>query len=171
MRGVIISVLATAVALGSPPFLGGAYADEAYVCEGGRVAYVRFGELEAMKRKDPCVAAYYGDASLSSGSDQAVDTGPDARAGQTQDGELPVVRTAGSRPVATGTRPNAVPASKEMPRIATPPAPVAVRRVATSAPVARAPAPLPVAHPETDFRNVRILNAAPGESSIFRHAR
>lgn len=170
MRGVIISVLA-AVALGSPPFHGAAYADEAYVCEGGRVAYVRFGELEAMKRKDPCVAAYYGDASSSSGSDQAADAGPDARAGQTHEGELPVVRTAGSRPVAGGAPPNAVPASKEMPRIATPPAPVAARRVATSAPVARAPAPLPVAHPETDFRNVRILNAAPGESSIFRHAR
>ena len=36
--------------------------------------------------------------------------------------------------------------------------------------IERAVAP-PVAHPETDFRNVRILNAAPGEGTIYRHLR
>ena len=63
MRGVLIAVLgalAFVPACSSGIGIGAALADEAYVCEGGRVAYVRFGELEAMKRKDPCVAAYYG---------------------------------------------------------------------------------------------------------------
>ena len=36
-----------------------ARADEAYVCEGGRIAYVKPGELENKKRTDPCVARYF----------------------------------------------------------------------------------------------------------------
>lgn len=168
MRGVVISVL-VAAALGSPPFQGVALADEAFVCEGGRVAYVRFGELEAMKRKDPCIAAYFG-AVVESEQATASEAVTDVRPEQTAGGALPVIRTAGSRP-ATGARTIAAPVLKDMPRLATPPPSAPVRKVASSSPATRAPAPLPVAHPETDFRNVRILNAGPGESAIFRHAR
>lgn len=166
MRGVVISVL-VAVVLGSPLFQGTAWADEGFVCEGGRVAYVRFGELEAMKRKDPCIAAYFG-AVVESDAAMTSETGADARQEQLVGRALPVIRTAGTRP-AIGARTSAVPVLKEMPRLATPSA--SVKKVASNTPAARASAPPPVAHPETDFRNVRILNAGPGESTIFRHAR
>lgn len=34
-------------------------ADEVYFCEGGRMVTVRFGELEQLKRTDPCIAAHF----------------------------------------------------------------------------------------------------------------
>ena len=173
MRSVVISVI-VAVALGNPPFQSAAKADEAYVCEGGRVAYVRFGELEAMKRKDPCIAAYYG------GHPVPLHDPPNSEAqverpDRTAVVPLPVVRTAGERLItATGAMTHAPALSvglKHTPQLAAPSGTPPVRRVAASAPAARARAPWPVAHPDTDFRNVRILNAAPGESPIFRHVR
>lgn len=173
MRSALISILVVLASAGSP-FGGTASADEAYVCEGGRVAYVRFGQLEAMKRKDPCIAAYYG-GTPEEVSDETDDSVADAGAGSTQDAGLPVVRTAGSR-VQAGPRaaPAAVqkmPVLKESPRLAVPPATAASRKVAARQAPPRAPAPLPVAHPDTDFRNVRVLNAGVGESAIFKHAR
>lgn len=168
MKGVLISVLVAAGLVGSP-FHGEAVADEAYVCEGGRVAYVRFGELEAMKRQDPCIAAYYGE--VAEGADGALDvSAAESRPGERADGALPIVRTTGSR-LPASARANAAPVLKNLPRLATPPGPVATQRLAAVKPGNRAPVPPPVAHPETDFRNVRILNAAPGEAEIFRHAR
>ncbi len=172
MRGTLISVL-VAAGLVIPPLQNAAVADEAYVCEGGRVAYVRFGQLEAMKRKDPCIAAYYGEVPASA-PEAAGDEAAMPRAELSADDSRPVIRTTGSRqPVSA--RANPVPVLKELPRLATPPAtPPAAKKIAASTPAprtARASAPPPVAHPETDFRNIRILNAGPGESAIFRHAR
>lgn len=169
MKGVLISVL-VAAGLVSPPFHGSAVADEAYVCEGGRIAYVRFGELEVMKRKDPCIAAYYGEPSERAPDMADVVAAGDHRIDKTDDDALPVVRTAGSRLPATA-RSSAAPVLKDLPRLATPPSSAAAPKLAAAKPATRASAPPPVAHPETDFRNVRILNAGPGEAAIFRHAR
>ncbi len=173
MRGVLISVL-VAVTLGVSPYTGGAFADEAYVCEGGRVAYVRFGELEAMKRKDPCIAAYYG-----AGADDGAaglepgDAEPVLDEAAEAPGTLPLVRTAGTN-ASVAARPNAGPVLKVQPRLVAPQRQIGPRLVAASGPTSgvaqRAVAP-PMAHPETDFRNVRVINAPPGENAVFRHVR
>lgn len=169
MRAVSKSVLGGVLALCASAASQPAQADEAYVCEGGRVAYVRFGQLEAMKRKDPCVAAYYGVTSDGRGDippAAVVDT--DMRNGGD---EVPrVIRTTG-----TATRTVSAPVLSVAPRAAAPGArPLAAPRRTAAASgagtVGRVVAP-PVAHPDTDFRNVRILNAAPGDSGVFRHAR
>lgn len=171
MRGVLISVL-VAMTLGLSPYNGGAIADEAYVCDGGRVAYVRFGELEAMKRKDPCIAAYYGaaDGAVADGTPQDADRAIDR---VDAPGPLPVVRTAGTKGV-VATRKVAAPTLEALPQMAAPPRQAQLRKVASSGAAGgvaeRVVAP-PLAHPETDFRNVRVINAAPGESTVFRHLR
>lgn len=56
-RGAAIAALA----LAAGAWAERAHADEAYVCEAGRVAYVKPGELEEKKRTDPCVARYFDD--------------------------------------------------------------------------------------------------------------
>lgn len=37
-----------------------ARADEAFLCEGGRIVKVPAGRLEAMKQTDPCIASHFG---------------------------------------------------------------------------------------------------------------
>ncbi len=48
-----------AVALVAGSWADPARADEAYVCDGGRIAYVKPGQLDAMKQLDPCIAKYF----------------------------------------------------------------------------------------------------------------
>ena len=36
-----------------------AFADDAYVCDGGRIAYARPETLEKLKQTDPCVQGYF----------------------------------------------------------------------------------------------------------------
>lgn len=150
-----------------------ARADEAYVCDGGRIVTVRVGELEAMKRKDPCIAAYYGikaDASSASPSMSAPAPAPVA-----------VVE-----PPLPARRPSPVmPASAALPQQAAQPHPVAysgdVVTVPRVVPVAfRYAAPRRAGNIETpqaaaaapvDFRNIPIINAVPGEPAVFHHAR
>jgi hypothetical protein len=38
---------------------GSALADDAYVCDGGRLVYARPETLEKLKQSDPCVAGYF----------------------------------------------------------------------------------------------------------------
>jgi hypothetical protein len=57
----VIRLFATAfVALLAGWLVESARADEAYVCEGGRIVDVKLGELERLKREDACIAQYYG---------------------------------------------------------------------------------------------------------------
>ena len=56
VKGCIIA----AVALVAGAWVEAARADEAYICERGRVVYVKPGELETMKLQDPCVAGNFG---------------------------------------------------------------------------------------------------------------
>jgi hypothetical protein len=37
-----------------------ARADDAYLCEDGRIIYVKLGQLEKLKQSEPCIAAYFG---------------------------------------------------------------------------------------------------------------
>lgn len=57
----VMKLLFTAlIALTAGWFVESAKADEAYVCEGGRIVYVKMGQLERLKREDSCIAGYYG---------------------------------------------------------------------------------------------------------------
>jgi hypothetical protein len=47
-------------------------ADEAFLCEGGRIVKVPAGSLESMKQTDPCIAAHFG---LALKTEQRLETG------------------------------------------------------------------------------------------------
>lgn len=55
LKGCLIAV----VALAAGSWAERARADEAYICDAGRVVYVKPGELEAKKLSDPCIARYF----------------------------------------------------------------------------------------------------------------
>lgn len=121
-------------AIGAPV---SAFADEAYVCEGGRIVYVAFGDLERLKRTDACIAAHYGL--------QVAPTAPVAEAGAAKSsngkarGKQAKANAAATMPVATAPSnlaSDATPSDAAAP-IAT--APIATAPVAT-APVAAHPA-------------------------------
>jgi hypothetical protein len=140
-RGAGLAVLA-AWGAGAQP----AFADEAYLCDGGRIVYVKLGDLERMKATDACIASHYG----------LTIAAPPAAAAQ---------------PVATDAARTQAPAKPAPPALSL----TTISEVATPVRAARqqsaATAARPaVAHPATDFRNVTVINAAPGEN-VFRHAR
>ncbi len=144
-------------------------AEEAYVCEGGRVIYVKFGELDLLKRTDPCIAAYYRLDLQEPKAPMAAPENERARPTEARSpapAELAVVKTAGSGQRKVDRAPVSDPAlTKPAQQAASQPSGT-VGRIVDRAP----PAP-PVAHPETDFRNVRVLNAQPGDSALYRHLR
>lgn len=155
-----------------------AEADEAYVCEGGRVVYVRFGELEAKKKSDPCIAAHYArsnrrnaEATANSADEAAPPQLPAVIAGHGGP-PLPVRnsarldrRAAGAPSDEIGPGPGELAEVEEMvlkPRVEA----VAFRhRQRWPAETSDA-----VAGP-VDFRRVPILNARPGEPAVFNHTR
>ena len=55
IKGCIIA----AMTLAAGAWAESARGDEAYVCDAGRVVYVKPGELEVKKLKDPCIARYF----------------------------------------------------------------------------------------------------------------
>jgi hypothetical protein len=181
MRAASMSVLG-ALGLALAAAASSAHADEAYVCDGGRVAYVRFGELEAMKRKDPCIAAYHGGTAAAPSIPDA-DAAPPPVAGDTSalsaaTPVAPVVLVAG--PGARAVPPQRA-AGPTAPQLVSPPRLVRSARAAgkrgnavaekAGGKVVERVAPPPVPHPETDFRNIKLLNAAPGDSAVYRHVR
>lgn len=137
------SIAALAVAASSLAGSFNARADEAYVCDAGRVVYVRPGELEAMKRSDPCIAGYYG---------LTVATPPSSGAARAQT-TPPIEFKTLDAPENHAGREMTVPYRVAM---------------AGTGVVAARNAP-PVAAPDTDFRNVRLLNASPGSDGWYRH--
>lgn len=62
MQLMLKLLVAASAALAAGFLVEGARADEAYVCEGGRVVTVKPGQLEALKQTDDCIAHYYPDA-------------------------------------------------------------------------------------------------------------
>jgi hypothetical protein len=128
-------------------------ADEAYLCDGGRIVKVPFGKLEELKRTDACIAAYYG---LKVVPATRLETG-------TITPPAPVVS-------ATTTQQTAIALPLDGPRsepnmsVAPLPKPAPVRQASAEKPIVRAAA-------GTDYRNVVLLNPAPGDPAIFRHDR
>jgi hypothetical protein len=131
-------------------------ADEAYLCDGGRVVKVPFGKLEEMKRTDACIAGYYGLKVESSTLLETGTIGPPASV-------VPAGVTPGTSIATDGPRPGssqtAAPSPIELPK------PSPVRQAS-----AEKPSP-PRAAAGTDYRNVVLLNPAPGDPAIFRHDR
>lgn len=127
-------------------------ADEAYLCEDGRIVKVAPGQLEALKRTDACIAAYYG---LKIEAAPPIETGaiaPAARRSPAAD--PPPALDKEARPAATA-------ASKPAATVASKPARIALKSIAPSGP--------PRAAAGTDYRNVVVLNAGPGQPAIYRH--
>jgi hypothetical protein len=82
VKGCIIA----AIALAAGAWAETARAEEAYICDAGRVVYVKPGQLETLKREDPCIAKYF---------EQTPSVKPAARAAQV---DLPPAVTAKPRP-------------------------------------------------------------------------
>jgi hypothetical protein len=132
-----------------------ARADEAYVCDGGRIVYVKPGQLEHLKRTDPCIAGYYG-LSVGDGT-QSAHTNSQATSSELveelmlgAENGLKLERDAMTALAGKENRDKPQPAAFVVPK------PAPVKKIAPAA----APA---------DYRNVVILNAAPGASAIYRH--
>lgn len=128
---VIKGCIVAAVALAAGAMAEFARADEAYVCDAGRIVYVKPGELEMKKLQDPCIAKYFETTSTAN--------------------------AAASKPLTD--------AASRVPQSTTS-APIAPIRKADSK-----------SHVEPsgsdrslgDYRDVRIINAAPGADAWFRH--
>jgi len=141
LRGSIAAIaFAAAVVNGTPV----AFADEAFLCGTDRVVYVKPGELEELKRTDPCIAGYFG---------------------LTVNPPLPAKSAPGDAANAPSLDFKKTLGGPEDQANAARPGPW---RVAQAGVTAKHRAP-PVASPGTDFRNVRLINAEPGSDNWYRH--
>jgi hypothetical protein len=122
-----------------------ARADEGFLCEGGRIVYVTFGELDKMKLTDACIAGYFG-------LKVAPATAAAAPAAALKTLESP----AKIAPIALR--------ALQDPDLAHKAGASRIRLVA----IRREP---PKAAEGTDFRNVQVLNAASQSQAVFVHAR
>jgi hypothetical protein len=134
----------------------GAWAADAYLCEGGRIVKVPFGKLEEMKRSDPCVAAHYG-LKVSAAS------APAATPSSIETGTL-----SGSPVPGAGVERTEPPVEATETRAGRGSSPRAERKFQQR--MAEKPSP-PLATPGTDYRNVVLLNPQAGAPTIYRHER
>ncbi len=118
-----------------------AKADDAYICDGGRLVYAKPSTLEKLKATDPCIAKYF----------------------NVMPQPLPQTTPVISQP--TQTKPDALTA-RPVPRLK----PVTGAPVFRDARAPDKPK-TPVATEGTDFRNVRVINAPAGPAEIYRHSR
>lgn len=129
-----------------------ARADDAYLCGPDKVVYVAVADLEMKKRTDPCIAAYYG---------LKVDVPPP-----------PGVKSDAKS--ATKSVVEALPKQNPVEAVHAALKPLTDREIAprTASKIERqASLEPPRALPGTDYRNVKILNAASPDSAWYRHAR
>lgn len=127
---------------------GSVAADEAFLCEGGRIVYVKFGDLERLKRTDACIAGYFG-----------------------LKVEVEVEDKASDRAAAAGKALEAGPAAKAPPpkfRTLNEPA---HQRAAYRVNAGRTAQAVPAAAPAADYRNVSVINASDAASAVFAHRR
>ena len=133
---------AISVVLGFCP--ASAKADEAYLCGPDTVVYVAAADLEAKKRSDPCIAAYYGlkvekvVAAAANAAEKSIKSAEAAKA------PAPEFKTLAASDV---------------------PDRIAPRRERQAALV------MPAASPGTDYRNVRVLNPASADQMWFKHSK
>lgn len=168
-----ISVLAflTAFAVGGFSWTLEARADEAYVCEGGRVVYVRLGELQEMSRSDPCLAAHYARGKRPQGAVTAptVVAGAGAKHGVSLGLVMPPVPD--RKPLAvTG---EVIVVNEPAPQTADAALKPKVEQVVFTheTRAARPSAESGVGATPADFRRIPIINAGPGSEAIFHHTR
>ncbi len=126
---VIKGCVVAAMALVAGAVAETARADEAYVCDAGRIVYVKPGELEIKKLQDPCIAKYFENT--------------------------PTAKPVSPRPVAAA----ASQSSQTTPAGLTGPAAMIDVKPRVE---------LPRTETIGDYRNVRIINAAPGAEVWFR---
>ena len=138
-----------------------AHADDAYVCDGGRLVYARPETLEKLKQTDPCIQAFY----RSTPAAPAAAAAPVATApAQSAPASSPI-----ASPTPSVTAKNKAPSAKPAPLKDT-------RDAAAKAAPSKSESAKPVAAKPiepaagTDFRNVRIINAPDGPE-FFRHDR
>ncbi len=143
-----------------------AIADEAFVCGDGSVVNVKSGDLEIVKRTNPCVARYFGlDVSTnSSETAKAIALGATALLRGDGNTALPLPSRNPNRPdlAQTAGTAGSVASAARTP-ITQPTSQIetgSTRRSAAS-----------LDDLATDYRNVRILNAQPGAAAWFRHNR
>ncbi|MDX2289029.1 MAG: hypothetical protein NW217_09440 [Hyphomicrobiaceae bacterium] len=134
-------------------------ANETFVCEDGSIVTVLPGQLEAMKRTDPCVAAHYG--IRRGGEDQRGAAPPPAPA--------PVASFAPADAPLPERKPNDEIADK-LRALESPDALARSTRDVPLSVAAGGQSPGASAAP-SDFRNVYILNAPAGAERYFRHTR
>lgn len=161
----VCAVTAMALVTKSP-----AIADEAFVCGDGSVVNVKSGQLEIVKRTNPCVARYFGLDVETNDDETAKAIALRATALLRGDGakamKLPArnpTRDPGRSAAVDEARSNGgedIAAKTPAARQASPIETGSTRR-----------APAHAENPLTDYRNVRIINAAPGSSAWFHHNR
>lgn len=142
-----------------------ARADEAFLCGPSSLVYVKSEDVEARKKTDPCVAAYFG-LTVPPAATPALGPAAPAEAGQSRQAGAPAVRTI-ARPKADAAA-AARPDFKTFAASETPETASAASHVSTAF---LAPPVLPSPAPDTDFRNVRIINAEPGGEQWFKHVK
>ncbi|MGH1419290.1 MAG: hypothetical protein ACRBCJ_10580 [Hyphomicrobiaceae bacterium] len=116
-------------------------ADQTFVCNDGTSVTVAFAELAKMKKTNACVASYFKRA-------PAKTTKTQSEVATRSGAKKPTAHTPDAALVEAKLRPT---------------------KQATRKSKAKAVATAPVAFANTDFRNVRIINAKPGARAIYRH--
>lgn len=92
----VLSIAAFALTAGA--IVERAKAEQAFLCDGGRIVYARGAvALERLKASDPCVAGYFGQSPLR-GSGRA-ETGTPALRRETNSGPAPVASAARPKPM------------------------------------------------------------------------
>lgn len=140
---VVFTITATAVSIVATS--GPIRAAEAYVCGPDHIVYVEVEDLERMKRTDACIAGFYGltvDKDATPSSGEALAT-PSAQEPRTSI-DAPALRGASETDTTIARSDDA-------------------HRVASAEPVRAAS--------NTDFRNVRVLNAVSADGTWYRHTR
>jgi hypothetical protein len=140
--GFAVTVTAAAFSLSAIPVR----ADEAYLCGPDKVVYVAVEDLELRKRTDPCIAAYYGLK-----VEAAVEVTPIAATPPVKLEKAALTKTvvAGLKPLSDAEIPDRI--SKK--------------------PERQAALDPPRATPGTDYRNIKILNAASAGDAWYRHTK
>jgi len=150
----------TVVIAGTGIMSPAAVADDAYICDGGRLVYARPETLEKLKQSDPCIQGYY--ASIPAAPATATATPSPAAAANLSPVAPPKIVAPQTRPGTTAK--NKSPAEKLIPlKGTTRDATLHVARPKPSQTKA------PSAAPGTDFRNVRVINAPAADTALYRH--
>lgn len=149
--GAFTALMAPLVIAANP-----ATADDAYVCDGGRLVYARPETLEKLKKTDPCIQKYYQDVPaslaavpipepvLAERAEPSIATAPPVSApSRNQQGQ------SGNSVMLKGSKDT--------------------KRAPADSKDKEARAKRPEQAPGTDFRNVQVINSP--DSAIYRHER